>query len=125
MGATPAPAEAADEDGDARAMPAPVRPTPAMIEQHNVSHLPFRNWCPFCVRGRGKSCSHPRQAHDDEQLPTIAIDYGFLGSADEPAVGLPILVVKDRWSKAVWAFPVPAKGVEHPPRSPQARGCPG
>ena len=38
------PHPAAEEESDARAMRAPIRPTPAMLEQHNVSHLPFRSW---------------------------------------------------------------------------------
>ena len=54
-----------DQDGDdnpdvdagktiSKSMNAPVKPTKAMVEDHEVSHLPFRNWCQACVRGRGK-----------------------------------------------------------------------
>jgi hypothetical protein len=40
------------------AMTAPMQPTKKMIEDHEVSHLPFRNWCATCVRGRGQSMQH-------------------------------------------------------------------
>ena len=32
-------------------VPAPVLPSKAEAEAHNVSHLPFRSWCSACVRG--------------------------------------------------------------------------
>ena len=45
--------------------------------------------------------------------PTIACDYCFLGDATAAAAELPILVCKDRWSKTIWAYPCPSKGVDH------------
>ena len=58
-----------------------------MIDDHEVSHLPFRSWCSFCVRGRGQSMGHFRIDKGDEQVPTVSIDYGFLGTK-EPNKGL-------------------------------------
>ena len=40
------------EDTTAVALPAPPRPTPQMVADHQVAHIPFRSWCPACVRGR-------------------------------------------------------------------------
>jgi hypothetical protein len=56
------------------------------------------------------------QGKEDEQIPTVSIDYGFLGSPDMPGHGsdLPVLVVFDRRSKCIWSHPVPSKGVGHP-----------
>ena len=106
--------EGAGEEDSARIIRAPPRPTPEMIAAHEVSHLPFRSWCAFCVRGRGQSCAHPRVDQGDESLPVIAVDYMFGGTPDAPATDLPILIVHDRWSKSVWSHPVPAKGIEDP-----------
>ena len=60
-----------EEAALAKPLSAPIRPTPEMIEQHNVSHLPFRAWCNFCVRGRGQSSPHRLVDKGDEQIPTI------------------------------------------------------
>ena len=30
----------------------PVKPSAAEVENHMVTHLPFRDWCPHCVRGK-------------------------------------------------------------------------
>jgi hypothetical protein len=102
------------EEAESRPLRAPMRPTAEMVEAHAVSHLPFRSWCSFCVRGRGQSIPHHGIQKSDEQLPTISVDYGFGGSPESPANELPILIVKDRFSKCVWAHPVPSKGLEHP-----------
>ena len=110
-----------DENGTSKALIAPVKPTAKMIEDHNVSHIPFRSWCAACVRGRAKSVGQRRAPnHDEDSLPVIAIDYGFLGCQGEmPTEGvgsatLPILVVHDRWSRSIWGHLVPAKGAQMP-----------
>lgn len=84
-----------------------------MVAAHEVSHIPFRPWCAFCVRGRGRSCGHPRVSHEGEAILVISIEYMFGGSVDATANELPILVARDRWSTAVWAHPVPSKRVVH------------
>ena len=32
----------------------PLRPTVKEVEEHNLTHLPYRNWCIFCVKGKAK-----------------------------------------------------------------------
>ena len=113
---------AADEETEARWLKVPVKPTPQMVDLHNTTHLPFRPWCNYCVRGRGRSMAHARVDHADEQIPTLSIDYAFLGDRDSAATDLPVLVGRDRFSQAVWSSPVPCKGVEdHPHGSNRLR----
>ena len=111
----------AEESQASKSLAGPHQPTQREIEEHEVSHLPFRSWCSACVRGRAKSQAHHLVDHkDDEAIPTISVDYGFMGKEGElgaKEVGsslLPILIVKDRRSKAIWSVPVPAKGTTHP-----------
>ena len=69
-------------------LPAPVLPTAAEIEAHNMTHLPFISWCSACVRGCGLSMGHckvDRSHKEDEQIPTVSIDYGFSGQPQDPA----------------------------------------
>ena len=105
----------------AKPLPIPAKPTPEMIAAHEVSHLPFRSWCSHCVRGRGKSFQHRRVQHDqdDEAHPVVSLDYAFFGAPGEleqEAIGgakMPVLVVKDRFSKAMFTHLLPSKGIEH------------
>ena len=99
------------------AMKQPVRPTRKMIEDHEVSHIPFRDWCSACVRGRAKSCQH-RRSDKAEALSTFSVDYGFFGTPSEAPLqaiagkDLPVLVGKDRQSGAIYSHPVPHKGLQ-------------
>ena len=93
----------------------PMLPSQSEIDEHNLTHLPFRDWCPFCIRGRGLSSGHfARKTPEESQVPTISIDYCFLGDETTRDTDLPVLVVRDRRTKSVWAHPVPAKGIENP-----------
>ena len=53
----------------------PGRPSKREIEEHEATHMPYRSWCPHCVRGRGQASPHPRgKTKPENQLPTIALD---------------------------------------------------
>ena len=39
----------------------PKLPTQKEIDEHCLTHLPFRNWCPHCVAGKGKMAPHYKQ----------------------------------------------------------------
>ena len=32
--------------------PSPMMPTAAEVEEHRISHIPFRNWCRECIEGK-------------------------------------------------------------------------
>ena len=98
-------------------MRAPIKPTQKMIEDHSVSHLPFRSWCVHCVRGRAKSVGHFAQKEsekENQQVPTISMDYGFFGTENESDHEHPVLILHDRESKERCSHPVPSKGIVHP-----------
>ena len=63
----------------ARCVKAPIRPSDAEVEEHMVTHLPFRAWCKHCVRGKSKAKKHSA-AQKDHVVPTLAVDYMFMHS---------------------------------------------
>ena len=38
----------------------PRRPSESEVRDHCRTHLPYRNWCYHCVRGKGKDLDHRR-----------------------------------------------------------------
>ena len=87
----------------------PRLPSSEEVRQHNLTHLPYRNWCPHCVRGRGKEMDHKKKKNDDEQeIPEYHMDYCFPG--DEDGEKLTILVVVEKETKMKKAVVVPSKG---------------
>ncbi len=76
-------------------------------DNHMRSHIPFRRWCAFCVKGRCKSGAHVQTQKSEEDLekevPKISVDYMEPRSAEgkkEEVESLPILAGID--SKAKW-----------------------
>ena len=78
----------------------PDEPTRKEFEEHMVLHIPFRAWCPHCVKGRAKAGPH-RENKSENAIPTIAMDYCYMKSQDGNShnedmeiIGMPILVIK-------------------------------
>ena len=89
-----------------RTMLGPKLPSQVEVQQHCLTHMPYRNWCPHCVRGRGKEMDHTsKRAAEEESLPEYHMDYCFPG--DEG--GQTILVVVESHSKMKKAVVVPSK----------------
>ena len=49
-------------------------PSVAEIAEHNLTHLPFRDWCAFCVQGRAVSHPHQKRRSDEPEVPVISKD---------------------------------------------------
>ena len=71
--------EGTDTVSTGRVLTAPRTPTKAEREEHDVSHVPCRRWCRFCVRGRGLERRHLTQSGDrNDDRPRVCADYGYL-----------------------------------------------
>ena len=86
-----------EEANKATAPKIPIKPSQEEVDSHMLTHLPFRSWCPHCVRGKSKGKPHRKQAGTGKEIPTVALDYMFMhGNQKEGEErGMPILVVKD------------------------------
>ena len=45
---------------------APKGPTKEEREKHEATHLPFREWCHHCIRGRGRNRPHKSKTEEDK-----------------------------------------------------------
>ena len=50
--------EATSNSTRVRVIPSPSPPSRQEALEHNCTHIPFRSWCPHCVRGKAKSDHH-------------------------------------------------------------------
>ena len=86
---------------------APCLPSPAEVEKHCATHLPYRNWCPICVQAKAREDAHRRA---DEGLdaktghPVISMDYAFLENK------VTMLIVKDDATGCVLTYDCTVKG---------------
>ena len=86
----------------------PRVPTQAEVDEHNMTHLPYRSWCTHCVRGRGEAHPHHKSGNEERDVPELHMDYCFMGKVDEKAQ--PILVVKERDTRMMCSMLVGEKG---------------
>ena len=49
-------------------------PSQLEIDEHNLNHLPFRNWCPYCVQGKAVAGHHRRRRLEESAVPVISMD---------------------------------------------------
>ena len=79
----------------------PRRPGRKEVDEHQITHVPFRAWCDTCVSGRGLVAPHKRRNPLDdaerEQCAKVSFDWTFLRD-QEGAELVPILVGVDHGS---------------------------
>ena len=46
----------------------PRLPTEDEVEHHKLTHLPYRNWCPECVKAKGKNLDHMGAVDTERKL---------------------------------------------------------
>eukprot|EP00435_Cladocopium_sp_Y103_P033238 s948_g8.t1 len=90
---------------------------PAVIDAHNLTHLPYQPWCPACVMAKGKPDQHrsdPSKLQRREH-PIISWDFCYTGKTCEAVTEksegskLTALVVHDSHTGAVHCIPVQHK----------------
>ena len=98
--------------GDVRRMKKlinPRMPTKDEVEAHEMTHLPFRNWCRHCVKGRGVETGHRKVAREEGGLPEVHVDFAFPTSV-VGTDGLIVVVAKERNSRMLLSEVIPRKG---------------
>ena len=86
----------------------PLMPSKQEVDEHQLTHLPYRNWCRHCVRGRGKQTPH-QASKGSTGLPEISFDFCFVGEEGEPVKTVAILCARDRHTKMLMASVTPTK----------------
>jgi hypothetical protein len=65
-----------DEAKTAKTLKAPYEPTEAERQLHNLTHLPYRNWCKHCVSGKSPDSAHKATDHHTT-LNLVQFDYKY------------------------------------------------
>ena len=66
--------EPSAESAYATGLRAPNQPSPAEIQKHELTHVPYASWCKACVHGKGKIARHQVTTSN---RPVIQIDFTF------------------------------------------------
>ena len=88
-------------------MQLPFESSPAKVEEHEKTHLPFRSWCRHCVRGRRKEASHFLSKNEPGGLPEFHFDWCFL-CEEETQKTLTVLVRRMRGTRMIMSTLMPS-----------------
>ena len=101
----------------------PIRPSAEAVAEHEITHLPYRSWCPICVKAKGREDPHRRGANkpdkdDADPVPTVSFDYNTLegkdgaeGEDEDPRTRkVKVIVGKDETTGMVMQHRVHQKG---------------
>jgi hypothetical protein len=87
----------------------PKLPSQDEVDRHFVmGHLPYRCWCPVCIKAKGRDFDHKQDSGKERKSPEYSWDYCFPG--DEFGFKWTVLVGRERSSKSWMATTVPVKG---------------
>ncbi len=76
---------------------------------HEMTRLPFRQWCPFCVAGKSRSdYKHPIEVQEVQQreFPVLQLDIMFAPSGNS------VLLIIDTWTRYVFAAAMKTKSAK-------------
>ena len=105
-----------EEAGEVKTRRAPKGPTKKEREEHEATHIPYRDWCKHCVRGRAPNRQHSSKTKEDEEteqrkVPRISMDYFFMAQDGERAAEYPMIVMIDESTDNRYMRAVGKKGL--------------
>ena len=93
------------------AMPSPIQPSQAQLDAHNLTHWPYRSWCPHCVAARRQNSPHLRSTSATRRtIPLLVADYCFVRDHEDKVLAK-VLVAKLEPSNLLLCTVVDEKGV--------------
>ena len=94
-----------NEEAPARSVRNPKDPLPEEKELHyKRGHLPYRAWCPICIKARGREDQHKSKEPDEQSVVKISMDYCSVGE-------MKLLVGREDKSKHVFCHLCKCKGL--------------
>ena len=87
----------------------PYKPAQDEVDDHDLTHLPYRSWCRHCIRGRGKETGHFQQKESSRTVPEFHMDFCFPGYEVSKDDYLTVLVARMRGTRMTMSTVVPSK----------------
>ena len=89
----------------------PMKPSKDDVNAHFAMHLPYRSWCPACVKAKLREDGHYRVKQDKKQdgLPIVSMDYQDMN--EESKKQQKVIIGKDEVSGSTFGHYVLCKGV--------------
>ena len=107
-GSEPAGDAPGEEAPQRRELRCPIAPSQQEFDDHcRRGHVVYRDWCPVCVRSRGREDPHRRneELHVREGVPVVCMDYKTIKKGKPPW-----MVLRDQGSRCISSHQARCKG---------------
>ena len=91
----------------------PEEPSQAEVENHALTHEPFKSWCSLCNQYRARQDQHSASHHESVGHSVVSFDFGYCSRMDGEVDKQTCLFVHDMATKMMTAIPTPQKGGKH------------
>ena len=99
------------DSGDTRPKRQPIEPTEREVEEHAMTHCPYRPWCRICVEAQGKEDPHVSIHECSEEILRFSMDYKEMSEyVNERKRIITTLIMREHASTMTAAYVVEAKG---------------
>lgn len=73
-------------------------PTKVEIEEHNLTHCPYRSWCPVRVESQGEEDPHYRATSIDivNEAPVVSMDYKELSEHEQGKAEVTVTMCREK-----------------------------
>ncbi len=71
-------AEVEEDVEKLKVAPSPLLPSASEVEEHRITHYPYRSWCKFCAMC--KSLGEKRPGGGSRMIHVVGVDYFFITS---------------------------------------------
>lgn len=75
----------------------PKLPSQTEIDEQYLTHLPFRNWCKHCIRGKSRSANYRVEPRHDG-MAEVHIDYCVMNTADSDQKHI-LVAVREKFTR--------------------------
>ena len=99
-----------EAEREVRGQKIPSVPTQVEIDNHDLTHEPFKEWCEVCTMYRARQDKHVASDHSHSGHSVLSYDSGYCSRMPGGADKLTCLVLKDRDTQLVHVVPTLQKG---------------
>ena len=89
----------------------PNMPIQQEVDEHSLTHCPYRSWCTICIKAQGKEDQHVSVHECREEIPRFSMDYKemneYIGSEKRKAI---TVIMREQETRMIAAFAVKAEG---------------
>ena len=99
------------DDRTPKILKTPVMPSKEDVQSHFATHLPYRSWCPVCIKAKLKEDWHFRIKVEKKQEGLLIISMDYQDMNEDSKAQQKVIIGKDELTGATFGHYIMCKGL--------------